>query len=167
MRQIPRDAPGSAACGRSGLPLLAHCANGHRRTVPFRLLRTHDDDSSRLYARPVLCKACGNREVTLFAIESQTELTHCGGPCRIMTGQRRRRRTIGSATRTRTCRDRPASLVSGLLNVLDTHLLSLPSQERGQPRLRRLDDLSVKDLDEPVDRWKTKRIEYPFSMLVP
>ena len=74
MRQIPVDAPASIACGRSGLPLLACCGNGHRRTVPFRLLRTHDDDSSRLYARPFLCKSCGSRDVTLFTIDSQAEL---------------------------------------------------------------------------------------------
>jgi hypothetical protein len=40
MIEIPRDAPGSIACGRSGLPLLAVCPAGHRRTVPFRLLKT-------------------------------------------------------------------------------------------------------------------------------
>jgi hypothetical protein len=35
MIEIPRDAPGSVACGRSGLPLLATCSNGHRRLVPL------------------------------------------------------------------------------------------------------------------------------------
>lgn len=74
MQLIPRDAPASIACGRSGLPLLAVCFTGHRRTVPFRLLKAHDDDRSPLYARPFLCRACGSREVTLFAIESQAEL---------------------------------------------------------------------------------------------
>jgi hypothetical protein len=71
---IPRDAPGSVACGRSGLLLLAICSIGHNRLVPFRLLKTSDIDRTPLYGRPFLCKACGSREVTLFAIESQAEL---------------------------------------------------------------------------------------------
>ena len=74
MRQLPLDAPGSAACGRSGLPLLARCGNDHRRTVPFRLLKTNDDDRTPLYRRPFLFRECGSRDVTLFAIESQAEL---------------------------------------------------------------------------------------------
>lgn len=74
MHQIPRDAPASIACGRSGLPLLAECATGHRRTVPFRLLKTYDDDRSPLYGRPFLCRTCRSREVTLFTIDSQAEL---------------------------------------------------------------------------------------------
>ena len=74
MIEIPQDAPGSVACGRSGLPLLAICPNGHRRAVPFRRLRTSETDRTPLYARPFECKACGSREVTLFAIESQAEL---------------------------------------------------------------------------------------------
>jgi hypothetical protein len=41
---IPRDAPGSAACGRSGLPLLAICPIGHNRLVAFRLLKTSETD---------------------------------------------------------------------------------------------------------------------------
>ena len=73
MRQLPLDAPGSVACGRSGLPLLATCANGHRRAVPFRLLKTHDNDRTPLYGRPFLCRECRSRDVTLFAIESQAE----------------------------------------------------------------------------------------------
>jgi hypothetical protein len=71
---IPRDAPGSVACGRSGLPLLAICPLGHNRLVAFRLLKTSETDRTPLYARPFKCKACGSREVTLFAIESQAEL---------------------------------------------------------------------------------------------
>jgi hypothetical protein len=71
---IPRDAPGSVACGRSGLPLLAICPIGHNRLVAFRLLKTSETDRTPLYGRPFKCKACGSREVTLFAIESQAEL---------------------------------------------------------------------------------------------
>jgi hypothetical protein len=74
MIAIPHDAPGSVACGRSGLPLLATCSNGHRRMIPFRLLKTRADDRTPLYGRPFKCKVCGSREVTLFAIESQAEL---------------------------------------------------------------------------------------------
>jgi hypothetical protein len=62
------------ACGRSGLPVLAICPSGHRRTVPFRLLKTWEDDQTPLYGRPFKCKACGSPEVVLFAIESQVEL---------------------------------------------------------------------------------------------
>ena len=71
----PRDAPGSDACSRSGLPLLAICPNRHRRLIPFRLLRTNKDDRTPLYDRPFKCKECGSPKVTLFAIESQGELT--------------------------------------------------------------------------------------------
>ena len=53
--RIPRDAPGSIACGRRALPLLAICPSGHRRTVPFRLLKTSDTDRSPLYGRPFKC----------------------------------------------------------------------------------------------------------------
>jgi len=74
MIEIPRDAPGSIACGRSGLPLLAVCPCGRRRTVPFRLLMTSKTDRTPLYGRPFKCKACGSREVTLFAIECQADL---------------------------------------------------------------------------------------------
>lgn len=74
MIEIPRDAPGAAACGRSGLPLLARCSNGHRQTIPFRLLKTGDDDRTLLYGRPFRCRACSSREVVLFVIESQAEL---------------------------------------------------------------------------------------------
>jgi hypothetical protein len=74
MIEIPRDAPGSVACGRSGLPLLAVCPNGHRRAVPFRLLKTGPDDRAPLYGRLFRCRACGSPEVTLFVIESQAEL---------------------------------------------------------------------------------------------
>ncbi len=69
MTPIPRDAPASIACGRSGLPLLAECANGHRRMVPFRLLKTHDGDATSLYGRPFKCRTCGSRDVALFLID--------------------------------------------------------------------------------------------------
>jgi hypothetical protein len=74
MIEIPRDAPGSIACGRSGLPLLASCGNGHRRLIPFRLLKTRDDDRTPLYGRPFKCRTCGSREVALFNIGSRAEL---------------------------------------------------------------------------------------------
>ena len=74
MIAIPRDAPGSVACGRSGLPLLAICPIGHNRLIPFRLLKTSESDRTPLYGRPFKCKACGSREVTLFSIDSQAEL---------------------------------------------------------------------------------------------
>ena len=86
MIQIPRDAPGLIACGRSGLPLLAICPAGHRRTVPFRLLKTSEHDRTPLYARPFKCRECGSGEVaTLYAIETQAELdelrhARAGGP---------------------------------------------------------------------------------------
>ena len=73
MIQIARDAPGAVACGRSGLPLLAICANGHHRTVPFRLLKASQNNVTPLYGRPFRCRACGSPEVTLFAIESPDE----------------------------------------------------------------------------------------------
>ena len=50
MIQIPRDAPGLIACGRSGLPLLAICPAGHRRTVPFRLLKRRSRSDAALRA---------------------------------------------------------------------------------------------------------------------
>ena len=75
MIQIARDAPGSIACGRCGLPLLAICPYGHRRTVPFRLLKTSEDDRTPLYGRPFKCRECGSRDVAaLYAIETQAEL---------------------------------------------------------------------------------------------
>jgi hypothetical protein len=75
MIQMARDAPASIACGRSGLPLLAICPNGHRRTVPLRLLKTSECDRTPLYGRPFKCRECGSREVaTLYAIETQAEL---------------------------------------------------------------------------------------------
>jgi hypothetical protein len=69
---IPRDAAGSVACGRSGLPLLAICPIGHNRLVAFRLLKTSETDRTPLYGRPLKCKVCGSREVTLFAIVRQS-----------------------------------------------------------------------------------------------
>jgi hypothetical protein len=75
MIAIPQDAPASVACGRSGLPLLAICPMGHRRTVPFRLLKTSENDRTPLYGRPFKCRECGIREVAmLYAIENQAEL---------------------------------------------------------------------------------------------
>jgi hypothetical protein len=74
MNELSWNAPGSIACGRSGLPLLAICPNGHRRLIPFRLLKTSLGDQTPLYGRPFRCKECGSPEVTLFAIESQAEL---------------------------------------------------------------------------------------------
>jgi hypothetical protein len=74
MIAIPHDAPASVACGRSGLPLLAICPLGHNRLIPYRLLKTGPGDRTPLYGRPFRCKACGSREVTLFAILSQAEL---------------------------------------------------------------------------------------------
>ena len=52
MLQFPRDAPGSDACNRSGMPLLAICPNKHRRLIPFQLLKTVQDDGTPLYGRP-------------------------------------------------------------------------------------------------------------------
>jgi hypothetical protein len=37
-------------------------------------LKTSEADRTPIYARPFKCRACGSREVTLFAIESQAEL---------------------------------------------------------------------------------------------
>ncbi len=74
MIQLPPDAPGSAACGRSGLPLMAICPGGHRRSVPWRSLKTDNDDETPLYGRPFKCFVCGSRDVTLFTIETQAEL---------------------------------------------------------------------------------------------
>jgi hypothetical protein len=56
MIEISRDAPGSVACGRSGLPLLAVCPCGRRRLIPFRLLKTSEIDRTPIYARPFKCK---------------------------------------------------------------------------------------------------------------
>jgi hypothetical protein len=41
------------------------------RLPPVEYVET---DRTPLYGRPFKCKACGSREVTLFAIESQAEL---------------------------------------------------------------------------------------------
>jgi hypothetical protein len=92
MIQIARDAPGSTACGRSGLPLLAICPNGHRRTVPFRLLKTSEIDRTPIYGRPFKCRVCDSAEVTLFAIESQAELDEIQ---HAMAGPPRHRPPIG------------------------------------------------------------------------
>jgi hypothetical protein len=74
MIEIARDVPGAVACGRSGLPLLAVCPCGRRRTVPYRLLQTSETDRTLLYGRPFKCKACGSRDVTLFSIDGHAEL---------------------------------------------------------------------------------------------
>jgi hypothetical protein len=74
MTPIARDAPASIACDRSGLPLLAACASGHRRLVPFRLLRTSAEDRTMLYGRPFLCRTCGSRDVALWLVDDQAEL---------------------------------------------------------------------------------------------
>ena len=63
MIAIPRDAPGSV----------------HNRLIPYRLLKTSETDLTPLYGRPFKCKACGSREVTLFSIDSQAELTAIQG----------------------------------------------------------------------------------------
>lgn len=82
MIELPRDAPGSAACGRSGLPLLAVCPAGHRRTIPFRRLQTGPGDATPIYGRPFECRECGSAEVTLFALEMQAELDEASDPRR-------------------------------------------------------------------------------------
>lgn len=74
MIELPKDAPGRAACGRSGLPLLAVCPGGHRRAVPFRLLKTDNDDATPLFGRPFRCPKCSSPEVRLFAFERTSEL---------------------------------------------------------------------------------------------
>ena len=59
-------------------PPSAHDPNpprrSRRRTAPFRLLKTHDGDTTRLYGRPFKCRSYGSREVTLFLIYDQAEL---------------------------------------------------------------------------------------------
>ncbi|GEP59488.1 hypothetical protein [Reyranella soli] len=42
--------------------------------MPFRLLKTSDDDQTPLYDRPFKCEACGSRDVTLFALDDEVEL---------------------------------------------------------------------------------------------
>jgi len=59
MIEIARDAPGSVACGRSGRPLLAVCSSGHRRMIPFRLLKTSETDRTPLYAGSSSASAFG------------------------------------------------------------------------------------------------------------
>jgi hypothetical protein len=115
---IPRDAPGSVACGRSGLPLLAICPIGHNRLVAFRLLKTVPADGTPLCGRPFKCRACGSREVTLFAIESQAELDAVQ---QAMAGRgsppKHRRRTRGR-TRTGACCRPPRPGAHGRVPVL-------------------------------------------------
>jgi hypothetical protein len=80
MIEIPRDAPGSVACGRSGLPLLAVCPCGRRRLVPFRLLKTGPNDRTPVYGRPFKCRACGSREV--HVVRDRKPGRARGGPTR-------------------------------------------------------------------------------------
>jgi hypothetical protein len=40
----------------------------------LQLLKTGPDDRTPLYGRPFKCKACGSREVVLYAIDDQAEL---------------------------------------------------------------------------------------------
>jgi hypothetical protein len=68
------------------------------------LLKTGPDDRTPLYGRPFKCKACGSREVVLYAIDDQAELDAIqrawqdrGIP------PRRRRRLIPTMTPTRAC----------------------------------------------------------------
>lgn len=57
------------------MPLLAICPTGHRRLVPFRLLKASDGDRTPLYGRLFKCPTCGTRDVaSLCAIETLAEL---------------------------------------------------------------------------------------------
>ena len=73
MIELCKDAPGEAACGYSGRPLLAVCSCGRRRTVPFRKLRTDFGDKTPIYGRPFRCKDCQSTDVTLFALDDIPE----------------------------------------------------------------------------------------------
>lgn len=73
MIELSKEAPGEAACGYSGRPLLAVCSCGQRRTVPFRKLRTDFGDRTPIYDRPFRCKDCQSTEVTLFAFDDPAE----------------------------------------------------------------------------------------------
>lgn len=61
--------------------MLAVCPIGHRRTIPFRRLRTNSADASALYGRIYKCKVCGSSGVTLYAIESLSELDAIRASC--------------------------------------------------------------------------------------
>ena len=87
----------SCCCGRSGLPLLAVCPNRHRRTVPFRLVRTLVATRRRSDSCPFKCRACGSPEVTLYAIESQASWTPCTAPWPNHRSRRRDRQPIRRA----------------------------------------------------------------------
>jgi hypothetical protein len=67
MIQLPKDAPGEAACGYSGRSRLAVCSCGRRRSVPWRKLRTDFEDKTAIYGRPFKCKACQSGEETARA----------------------------------------------------------------------------------------------------
>jgi len=73
MIELPKDAPGEAACGYSGRPLLAICPCGKRRTVPFRLLKTDFGDQTAIYGRPFKCKVCDSTAVTLYVFNDWNE----------------------------------------------------------------------------------------------
>ena len=73
MIELPKNAPGEAACGYSGRPLLAVFSCGGRRTVPFRKLRTDFGDKTPIYGRPFRCRTCQDGEVTLFVFDSIPE----------------------------------------------------------------------------------------------
>ncbi|MDB5575313.1 MAG: hypothetical protein JWR80_489 [Bradyrhizobium sp.] len=74
MIELSKDAPGEAACGYSGRPLVALCPCGRRRFIVFRRLKTDFGDRTPLYSRPFKCPGCGSIEVALFALESQAEM---------------------------------------------------------------------------------------------
>lgn len=74
MIKLPRTATGHDACGRSGLPLIALCPCGCRRSIPFRRLKTDFGDTTPLYGRPFQRFVCGSRDVTLFALETKQDL---------------------------------------------------------------------------------------------
>lgn len=73
MIELHKDAPGEAACGYSGRPLLVVCSCGQRRAVPFRKLRADFGDKSPIYGRPFRCKACQSSDVTLFVFNDPAE----------------------------------------------------------------------------------------------
>ena len=94
--------------------MLAACSNGHRQLVPFRLLGTHDGDTTPLYGRPFKCRAYGSRDVTLFYIESQAESMRYAQRCSVLRYRTGRRRTTRPGIRTPICRSRSGSHVAAL-----------------------------------------------------
>lgn len=73
MLELPKNAPGEAACGYSGRPLVAVCPCGGRRSIPFRKLKTDFGDKTPIYGRPFQCKECKSSEVTLFVFDDPAE----------------------------------------------------------------------------------------------